>query len=187
MPTLRSPEDILVTELKEIYSAERQLSRALPRLAKRVTSDRLREKLDERREQGAALLEELDAAFEDMDVGKSRLKNVAAEGLLEDVNEHLEEIKDDKLLDPVLLASVQKIEHYCIAAWGTAASVARLLGQEKVTKTMERVLGEGKRFDQEMTSLAEDEVNPTMLAEGEGSEDEQEPGGRKSRGRKKAQ
>jgi ferritin-like metal-binding protein YciE len=189
---LRSAQDILVTELKEIYSAERQLSRAIPKLTKRVTSDRLREKLEQRREQGVALLEELDAAFEDMEVSKSRLKNVAAEGLLEDVNGHLDEIEDEKLLDPVLLASVQKIEHYCIAAWGTAASMARLLDEADVTKTMERVLGEGKRFDEELTSLAESEVNPAMLAEDreseedEGSEDKQQAKSAKSGGRRKS-
>jgi ferritin-like metal-binding protein YciE len=187
MAALRSAEDILVTELKEIYSAERQLSRAFPKLTKRVTSDRLREKLEQRREQGAALLEELDTAFEDMEISKSRLKNTAAEGLLEDVNGHLEEIEDEKLLDPVLLASVQKIEHYCIAAWGTAASMARLLDQEKVTKTMERVLDEGKRFDEELTSLAEAEINPAMLMEEhEEDEEEQETKGRKSDARKRS-
>ena len=176
MPAPRSAQEILTTELKEIYSAEQQLSRAIPRLAKRVSSERLREMLQQRREQGATLLEELDRAFEEMEVRRGRAKNVAAEGLIEDVNQHLEEIQDERLLDPVLLASVQKIEQYCIAAWGTARSLGRLLGQERVVQAMERVLEEGKRYDEEMTRLAEEEVNPAMLEAEEGEEEQEEEG-----------
>jgi len=181
MPAPRGPEDILTTELKEIYSAERQLTRAIPKLTRRVSHPKLKEMLERRREQGEQLIEELDATFEEMEVTKSRPKNVAAEGLLEDINEHLEEIKDEKLLDPVLLASIQKVEHYCIAAWGTAKSMGRLLGEDRVIQTMERVLDEGKRFDEELTQIAESEVNPAMLASEEG--EEQEDSGGKSRGK----
>src|SRR3954470_12707711 len=164
MPIPRSPEDLLTTELKEIYSAERQLTRALPKLQKQIASERLREMLNKRRDQGTALIEQLDEIFEEMEVSKGRVKNVAAEGLIEDMNQHVEEIDDEKLLDPVLLASLQKVEHYCIAAWGTAAAMGRLMNQQSIVKTMERVLDEGKRFDDEMTKLAEQEVNPAMLA-----------------------
>jgi ferritin-like metal-binding protein YciE len=90
------------------------------------------------------------------------------------MNQHVEEIDDEKLLDPVLLASLQKVEHYCIAAWGTAAAMGRLMNQQSVVKTMERVLDEGKRYDEEMTELAEQEVNPAMLANGEDQEQEEE-------------
>jgi ferritin-like metal-binding protein YciE len=181
MPMLRSPEDLLATELKEIYSAERQLSRALPRLSKKVQSDRLREMLEERREQGAILIERIDDALEEMQVSKGRQKNIAAEALIEDMTQHAEEVENESLLDPLLLGSIQKIEHYCIAAWGTAAAMGRLLGQDTVVKTMERVLGEGKRFDDEMTKLAEEELNPRML---EGEQDEEQERPKKSSRRK---
>src|SRR5215210_91110 len=174
MPAPRSPEDLLTTELKEIYSAERQLTRALPKLQKQIVSERLREMLSKRRDQGTALIEQLDQIFEEMGVSKGRLKNVAAEGLLEDMNQHVEEIKEEKLLDPVLLASLQKVEHYCIAAWGTAASMGRLMGQQAVVETMEKVLEEGKQFDNDLTELAEQEVNPAMLDGGEDQEQEDE-------------
>ncbi len=164
---LKSPMDLLTQELKEIYSAERQLSRALPKLAKTVQSQRLREMLERRREQGGTLIEAIDEALEEIGTTKSRPKNPAMEGLLEDVNEHVDEIKDEAMLDAALLASIQKIEHYCIAAWGTAKSMGNLLGQEKVVEAMERALEEGKRYDEEMTQLAETEVNQAMLGEGE--------------------
>lgn len=163
MPSPRSPEDIFATELKEIYSAERQLTRAIPKLSKRVQTQRLKECLETRRQQGETLIEELDQALEAMDIPKSRPKNVAAEGLIEDLNQHMEEIQDGKLLEPVLIAGVQKLEHYCIAAWGTARSMGRLLGEERVIQTMDRVLGEGKDLDEQLTRLAEEEVNPAML------------------------
>ena len=163
MPTPRSAEDILTTELKEIYSAERQLMRSIPKLVKRAQHPRLQEMLETRRQQGETLIEDLDQTLEEMEVTKGRPKNVAAEGLLEDINQHLEEIQDDRLLEPVLIAGLQKVEHYCIAAWGTARSMGRLLGEERVIQAMDRALDEGKQLDEDLTRLAEDEVNPLML------------------------
>lgn len=190
---LKSPMDLLTQELKEIYSAERQLSRAIPKLAKTVQSQRLREMLERRREQGGTLIEAIDEALEEIGTTKSRPKNPAMEGLLEDVNEHVDEIKDEAMLDAALLASIQKIEHYCIAAWGTAKSMGNLLGQEKVVEAMERALEEGKRYDEEMTQLAETEVNQAMLGEGEQGkvageqeakeEEEEEEGGEEEGGK----
>jgi ferritin-like metal-binding protein YciE len=171
MATPQSPQDILTTELKEIYSAERQLTRAIPKLSKRVQHPRLKEMLQARKDQGETLLGELDDTFDNMDITKGRPKNVAAEGLLEDINQHLEEIQDNRLLEPVLIAGLQKLEHYCIAAWGTARSMGRLLGEDRVIKSMERVLKEGKQLDEELTRLAEEEVNPLMLNEQAGSAD----------------
>jgi ferritin-like metal-binding protein YciE len=178
MPGLRSPEELLSNELKAIHSAERQLSRALPRLKKQVSSEALAGMLDTRVEQGETLIEEIEAILEEMETTKGRPKNLAAEGLIEDLAQQIERVEDEKLIDPVLLASVQKVEHYCIAAWGTAAAMGRLLEAPRVVKTMERVLGEGKKFDEEMTKLAEAEVNPAMLSEEE--EEEAPRSGRKS-------
>ncbi len=165
MAVPKSARDILVTELKEIHSAERQMSRATPKLMKRIQSEPMKQKLQERLDQGATIIETLDDIFEKMEVTKARPKNVAAEGLIEDLNQLMEQIEDPKLLEPLLLAGVQKIEHYCIAAWGTAASLGRLLEERQVVQLMERVLGEGKRYDQELTELAEGELNPAMLQE----------------------
>ena len=172
MPALRSAEDLLALELKQIHSAERQLSRALPRLAKQLDSDRLREMLDRRREQGAGLIERIEDALEAMQTSKARQKNIIAEALIEDVTEHLDNIEEDALFDAFVLAAVQKTEHYCIAAWGTAAALARLLDEDEVVRTMEQALDEGKRFDEEMTKLAEQEINPRMIEDEEGEEED---------------
>jgi ferritin-like metal-binding protein YciE len=184
---IKSPQDLLTQEIKEIHSAERQLSRALPKLAKATGSEKLREMLQRRREQGAILIEALDEALEEMQVSKGRVKNVAIEGLIEDANQHAEEIEDEKMLDAALIGAVQKVEHYCIAAWGTTRSMGQLFGRQKVVEAMERALEEGKRFDQEMTQLAESEVNPAMLDGGDVDEGEEESSGssKKSSGKKK--
>lgn len=170
---LRSPTDLLTQEMKEIHSAERQLSRALPKLAKAASSQRLREMLEKRREQGATLIESVDEALEELGTTRARKKNDAIEGLIEDANQHVEEISDKKMLDAALIGAVQKIEHYCLAAWGTVASMGRLFEQQKVVEAMERALEEGKRFDQEMTQLAETEVNPAMLRQDQEGEEEE--------------
>jgi ferritin-like metal-binding protein YciE len=181
---IKSPQDLLTQEIKEIHSAERQLSRALPKLAKAVRSEKLREMLQRRREQGAILIEALDEALEEMQVSKGRVKNVAIEGLIEDANQHVDEINDEKMLDAALIGAVQKVEHYCIAAWGTTRSMGQMFGQQKVVEAMERALEEGKRYDLEMTQLAESEVNPAMLDSGEG-EEEDTGSSKKSSGKKK--
>jgi ferritin-like metal-binding protein YciE len=167
MPALNTAYDILTTELAAIHSAEQQLLRAMPKLSKQVSSGRLRKLLERRAEQGERLLEDVDEALEQLEAPRSRPKNVAAEGLIEDVKNHLDMVKEDNLVHSVLLASVQKIEHYCIAAWGTAASMGRLLGEDKVVETMDELLEEGKEFDEEMTRLAEEEVNLAALGQSE--------------------
>jgi ferritin-like metal-binding protein YciE len=181
---LKSPQDLLTQEIKEIHSAERQLSRAIPKLVRAATSEKLREMLQRRKEQGAVLIEALDEALDEMEVSKARVKNATMEGLIEDASQHIDEIDDGKMLDAALLGSVQKVEHYCIAAWGTARSMGQLFGQQKVVEAMENALAEGKRYDEEMTELAESEINPAMLDEG-GEEEEDEGSSKKSSGKKK--
>jgi len=179
---LKAPQDLLTQEIKEIHSAERQLSRAIPKLAKAVSSEKLREMLQRRKEQGAILIESLDEALEEMEVSKARVKNVAMEGLIEDATQHVDEINDEKMLDAALIGAVQKVEHYCIAAWGTARAMGELFGQPKVVEAMQTAIDEGKRYDEEMTQLAQSEVNPAML---DGGDDEDEGSSKKSSGKKK--
>jgi ferritin-like metal-binding protein YciE len=178
--------ELLVLELQEIHSAESQLTRALPRLSKAVESDKFRKMLDTRLAQGERLIQDIETALEEMEESPGRKKNVAAEGLINDAREHVQEIAEGPALDAVLIASVQKTEHYCIAAWGTARSIGQALGQKTVVKSMERALKEGKTLDEDLTQLAEREVNPALLAlssdEDEGEEEESQNMGRSSRG-----
>lgn len=174
MSNPKSAHDVLATELKEIYSAEKQLVRVLPRLSKKISNERLRECFDTRQEQGERLMHEIEEALDEMETSKSKPKNVAAEGMIKDTEEHASEIDEERFLEPVLAASIQKIEHYCIAAWGTAKSLAGQLENEAVVQSMERALGEGREMDENITQLAEEELNPAMAeGEEEGEEDEE--------------
>lgn len=177
MPGMQSPQDLLGMELKSIQSAEKQLSRAIPKLEKIASSESVRKMLERRLEEGKRLANEVEDALDKIETTKKRPKNTVVEALLDDINQHVDEIEDENMLDAALIGEVQKLEHYCIAAWGTSASLARLLEQPKVVKSMERALKEGKQFDQELTKLAEQEINPKMLeALGGEEEDEDETG-----------
>ena len=166
--------ELLLLELQEIHSAENQLSRMLPRIMKAAESEKLQQMLEERQQQGERLIQELESVFDEMEESPGRKKNVAAEGLLNDIREHIQEIEQGPALDAVLIAAIQKTEHYCIAAWGTARSLGQALGEETTVKSMERALEEGKAMDQQLTELAEQEITPQLLAEEEGEEQEEE-------------
>jgi ferritin-like metal-binding protein YciE len=169
--------ELLVLELQEIYSAETQLSRILPRLAKSAVSDALRSRLEERLTQGERVLREVDEALVALDESPGRKKNVAAEGLINDAREHVQEIKAGPALDAVLIGAIQKTEHYCIASWGTVKALAEALGEKNAARSMERALKEGKAFDEQLTTLAVKEVTPSLLAQDSESESESESEG----------
>lgn len=172
--TKESPDgkELLVLELQEIHSAESQLARAMPRLMKAVDSDQLGKLLEQRLEQGAQLIQDIESALDEMEESPGRKKNVAAEGLINDAREHVQEIESGPSLDAVLVAAVQKTEHYCIAAWGTSRALGQALGVKTVVKAMERALKEGRDLDEQLTQLAEKVITPMLLSE-EGVEADQ--------------
>jgi ferritin-like metal-binding protein YciE len=169
--------ELLLLELQEIHSAENQLSRMLPRIMKAAESEKLQQMLEERQQQGERLIQELESVFDEMEQSPGRKKNVAAEGLINDIREHVQEIEQGPALDAVLIAAIQKTEHYCIAAWGTARSLAQAVGEETTVQSMERALEEGKTMDEQLTQLAEQEITPQLLGEQEAEEQDEEEAG----------
>lgn len=168
-PARRNPEvqELLVEELREIYSAEKQLQRYMPRALKAIDADSVRERLQQRQDEGQRLTEALDRVFEELDASPGRKKNTAVEGLLADFQEHIQEIEQGPALDAVLVGGVQKLEHYCIAAWGTVKAWGQQLGHDTLVQAMQRAIDEGGRYDQDLTRLAVEEINPAMVADGE--------------------
>lgn len=162
----KSPDanELLVLELQQIHNAENQLSRVLPRLSKAAQSQALRELLDERLQEGERVIKEVESALDELEESPGRHRNAAAEGLIADVREHAQEIEPGPALDAVLIAGIQKTEHYCIAAWGTARSLAQAVEEKKAVQAMERALEEGGPFDERLTKLAEKEVTPALLS-----------------------
>jgi ferritin-like metal-binding protein YciE len=175
--------ELLVLELQAIHNAESQLARVVPRLSKAIDSEQLRGMMDERLQEGERIIKDIEAIFEEMEESPGRRKNVAAEGLINDAREHVQEVESGPSLDAVLIASVQKTEHYCIAAWGTAKALASAVGQKDAVKAMDRALKEGGKFDARLTALAENEITPALLSQGSESEgDGQENVGRGRQG-----
>lgn len=166
--------ELLMLELQEIHSAENQLSRMLPRLAKAAESEKLQQMLEQRLQQGERLVQSLETVFDEMESSPGRKKNVAAEGLINDMREHVQEIEEGPALDTVLIGAIQKTEHYCIAAWGTARALAQAVGQQSTVDAMQRALDEGKTMDEQLTELAEQEITPQLLSEMGEEEGEEE-------------
>jgi len=163
--------ELLVQELQEIHSAETQLSRVLPKFVKAAESEKFGEFLELRQQQGERLIGEIEEILETLDETPGRKKNVAAQGLIDDAREHIQEIEAGPALDAVLIGALQKTEHYCIAAWGTARALGEALSQKEVVTSMDRALKEGGNLDKELTALAESEVTPALLASSEDEED----------------
>jgi ferritin-like metal-binding protein YciE len=177
--------ELLVLELQEIHSAESQLSRVLPRLSKALDSEELGTLMEERRAEGERIIKEIEAVFDEMEESPGRKKNVAAEGLINDAREHVQEIEAGPALDAVLIGAMQKTEHYCIAAWGTAKTLAQAVGQKAATRAMDRALKEGGPFDERLTKLAAEEITPALLAAAQSEDGEAGASGGKDASRKR--
>jgi ferritin-like metal-binding protein YciE len=175
--------ELLVLEFQEIHSAERQLAALLPRLTKSIQSEQPGKMMDERLAEGETILRDIESSLEEGDETPGRKKNIAAEGLIADVREHMQEIEAGPALDTVLTAALQKTEHYCIAAWGTAKALASATGQKTAVRAMDRALKEGGKFDEPLTELAETELTPALVAMG--SEEGDEGDGPSRSGKKK--
>lgn len=167
-------QELLVLELQEIHSAENQLARIIPRLVKSVDAQALRPLLEERMQEGEQIIRDVERALEQLGASPGRRKNVAAEGLVNDLREHVQEIEAGPALDTVLIGALQKTEHYCIAAWGTVKALGRAAQQEDLVAAMERALEEGRDYDERLTQLAESEITPQFLGQGAQGEEQGE-------------
>ena len=156
---LGSLHDLLVNELKDIYSAENQMIKALPKMAKAASSEDLRAAFEEHLEQTKGQVERLDEIFKELEVSARGKKCKAMEGLIEEGKELMEEDADPSVLDAGLIAAAQKVEHYEIASYGCARTYARQLGLENVAELLQETLGEEEETDKKLTELAESSVN----------------------------
>lgn len=156
---LASLNDLLVEELKDLYSAENQLVKALPKMAKGANSAELRRGFEEHLEQTRTQVERLEEAAQMLDVSLKGKKCKAMEGLIEEGKELLSEDADPAVLDAGLIAAAQKVEHYEIAAYGTVCTWAKELGMNDVADLLGQTLEEEKATDEKLTELAEQVIN----------------------------
>jgi ferritin-like metal-binding protein YciE len=152
-------EELLVDQLKDLYSAENQIIKALPRMAKGATSPELKRSFERHLEETKRQVERLEQIGEALDVRLTGKKCKGMEGLIEEGKELLSEDLEDDVLDAGLIGAAQKVEHYEIAAYGTARAHAMMLGYNKAAKLLQQTLDEEAATDRKLTALAENIVN----------------------------
>lgn len=152
-------ENLFVTELKDLLSAEKQLIKALPKMAKGATSESLRLAFEEHLEQTRGQVERLEKVFELVGKAPRAEHCKAMEGLIAEGSELLEEDGEPAVKDAALIGAAQKVEHYEISGYGTARSLAELLGLDEAVELLQETLDEEKETDVNLTKLALSEVN----------------------------
>ena len=171
--------ELYVDELKDLYSAENQLVKALPKMAKAASSDELRQGFEEHLEQTKGHVQRLEKIFKDLGESPSGKKCKGMEGLVEEGAEVMEEDFEGSLMDAALIGAAQRVEHYEIAAYGTVCAFAQELGQTEQASLLTETLEEEKETDEKLSKLAQ-QIN-TQANEGEGEEKEEPDGKKKSR------
>ena len=165
--------DALVDEIKDLYNAEKQLTKALPKLAKASTNDELREAFESHLEETENQVARLERVFELLDE-KPRGKHCAGmAGIIEEGNEKLEEDMEDSVMDACIIKSAQSAEHYEIGSYGTAIAWAEALELTEVAQILQETLAEEKAADAKLSALAESGINEAATA-GESDEDSEE-------------
>ncbi|MDD5360577.1 MAG: ferritin-like domain-containing protein [Ignavibacteria bacterium] len=156
MAKMKSLEDFLMDELKDLYSAEKQLTKALPKMAKASQSDELRTAFEDHLSETEGQIERLNKIAK-LAGGKplTGKKCAAMEGLIEEGKEVIEEDCTPEVRDVALIASAQRVEHYEIAAYGCAKTYARLLGLNEIEELLEESEKEESAADEKLTALAE--------------------------------
>jgi ferritin-like metal-binding protein YciE len=165
--------EALVEEIRDLYNAEKQLVKALPKMAKGAESDDLREALESHLEETEGQVTRLERVFELLDE-KPRGKHCAGmAGIVEEGSEKLQEDIEGSVLDAVLIASAQKVEHYEIGAYGTAIAWAEALGLNDVVQVLNETLEEEKAADEKLSALAESGINQAAT-QGESEEESED-------------
>lgn len=175
MASIDSMNALLVDELRDIYDAEKRLTKAIPKLAKKASNDDLRAALEEHLQETEAQIGRLEEAFEHLGERAKGKPCAGMRGIIEEGDEHVgEDYEDDDLRDAVIIGSAQRVEHYEMAAYGTAIAHARLLQQNDIVQLLEESLEEEKAADAKLSEIAESVVNIEAADQSEESEDSEQ-------------
>ena len=172
--------ELYIDELRDIYNAETQLVKALPKMAKAATSEDLRSGFEEHLEQTRGHVSRLEQIFEALDEKPTGKKCAGMEGLVKEGGEMISEDFEGEVKDAGLIGAAQRVEHYEIAAYGTVRAFAELLNERNAADLLSQTLEEEKETDKKLTQLA-GEINLEANRSEEDSEDEPTGGRRKSK------
>ncbi len=169
------PETIekhMIEMLRDAYSAEKQALRAMPRLAKQASSQKLKDALQMHVEQTEGQIERLEKALEHLNVRPGRKMCDGMRGLIEEAQHEMEDHEKGPMMDVVIVAAQQKMEHYEIASYGTMAALAKAAGMKEVAQLLAETLREEEETDKKLSQLAESEINPKAIEEGAAANDQ---------------
>lgn len=157
--SLNTMQDLFIHELRDLMSAERQLTKALPKMAKAATNEQLVEALESHLEETKQQIERLEECFEILGVSSRGKKCKGMEGLIEEGSEAAKEPEDDNVRDAAIIGAAQRVEHYEMAGYGTARAFAERLGYDEVVALLDETLEEESAANEKLTEIAETEVN----------------------------
>jgi ferritin-like metal-binding protein YciE len=170
--SLDSLENLFIDELKDVYNAEKQIIRALPRMAKAADSEELQQAFTKHLKETEGHVQRLEQIFRELGQTARGKKCKGMEGLLEEGKEVLEEDGEPAVIDAALIASAQRVEHYEMAAYGCLRTYAGLLGYTKAEQLLQQTLQEEEATDAKLTQLGESGINEAAAAVGAESEEE---------------
>ncbi len=155
---LNSLQKLFVHELKDLYSAEKQFAKALPKLSEAASSPRLKEAFDHHLEQTKTHISRIEAVFKSLDFAPGGEHCSGAEGLVKEGEDMIEMKGDDQVRDAGLICAAQRVEHYEMAGYGSAVALATALGLSEAAETLRTTLEEEGKTDRDLSHLAEKEI-----------------------------
>jgi len=158
---------LYIDELRDLYNAENQLLKALPKMAKGASSEDLKDAFEKHLEQTKSHVERLEEVFEELGEKPTGKTCRAMKGLIEEGSEILKEDGEESVIDAGIIVAAQKVEHYEIASYGSVRTFAQLLGKERAAELLQTTLDEESEANELLNKLAEDIVNPEALMEPE--------------------
>jgi ferritin-like metal-binding protein YciE len=162
--------ELYVAELRDLYNAETQLTKALPKMAKAASNSELRQAFEEHLRQTSEQVSRLEQIFEMLEEKPTGKKCLGMEGLVKEGAETMKEDYEGSIMDAALIGAAQRVEHYEIAGYGTVREFAELLGEDEHVPLLEQTLEEEKETDEKLTQLAE-QINSQAQEEAESEEE----------------
>jgi ferritin-like metal-binding protein YciE len=155
-------DELLLDELKDLYSAEKQITKALPKLARAARSQELKSAFESHLQETEGQIERLDKIFEILGKSPRGKKCHGLEGVLEEGSEVLEELDKGAVRDAALISAAQRVEHYEMAGYGSVREYATLLGQGEIASLLDQTLKEEEAADKKLNGIAK-KINPEAL------------------------
>jgi ferritin-like metal-binding protein YciE len=170
---------LYIDELKDLYSAEKQLVKALPKMAKNATDPRLKKAFTDHLRETEGHVARLEQIFESLEASPRGKKCVGMEGLIEEAQELIGEDAEEQVLDAGLISKAQHVEHYEMAGYGTVRTYAEILGETRHARLLQQTLDEEGKADKLLTQLAESSINIDAAIGDEASETERSSASRR--------